>query len=122
MLSGKGNGSRQIRRGLLRNSSMIKKTGYWKRHQTFKTLGWASLLGGVGCICSAFALDNQDKAMKVLLWGGGGLALASFPLFGLARSNKLKARSLSLQGQSLSSPLQDGSAAFRPGLSLCWNF
>ena len=88
----------------------------------FKTLGWTSLLAGVGGVgYGLFSDTSQDKAIGVLICGGC-LVLVSVPMFGLARSNKQKARSLSLQGRSLVSPLPNGSVSYRPGLSLCLNF
>lgn len=100
----------------------IQQSVYWKRHKLFKTLGWTSLLAGVGGVGYGLFSDmSQDKAIGALI-GGGCLVLASVPMFGLARSNKQKARSLSLQGRSLVSPLPNGSVSYRPGLSLCLNF
>ena len=95
---------------------------YWKKHKMFKTLGWTSLLAGVGGVgYGLFSDTSQDKAIGVLICGGC-LVLVSVPMFGLPRSNKQKARSFSLQGRSLVLPLPNGSVSYRPGLSLCLNF
>ena len=61
------------------------------------------------------------KAIGALICGGC-LVLVSVPMFGLAHSNKQKARSLSLQGRNLASPLPNGSVSYSPGVSLCLNF
>lgn len=95
---------------------------YQKKHRTFKTIGWTSLLVGVGGVgYGLFSDTSQDKAIGALICGGC-LVLVSVPMFGLAHSNKQKARSLSLQGRNLASPLPNGSVSYRPGVSLCLNF
>lgn len=95
---------------------------YLKKHRTFKTIGWTSLLVGVGGVgYGLFSNMSQDKAIGALICGGC-LVLVSVPMFGLAHSNKQKARSLSLQGRNLASPLPNGSVSYRPGVSLCLNF
>lgn len=89
----------------------IQQSIYWKRHKIFKTLGWTSLLAGVGGVGYGLFSDmSQDKAIGTLI-GGGCLVLVCVLMFGLARSNKQKARSLSLQGRSLVSSLPGGSCS-----------
>ncbi|WP_308596838.1 hypothetical protein [uncultured Parabacteroides sp.] len=105
---------------------------YWKKHKTFKALGWTFSMVGVASVGGAYCLalsgleapysKSRDVGSAALLIGGGCLILASIPMFCLGYSNKRKARSISLQGQNLSSPLPDGSVSFRPGVSLCMTF
>lgn len=95
---------------------------YQKKHRIFKTIGWTSLLVGVGGVgYGLFSDTSQDKAIGALICGGC-LVLVSVPMFGLAHSNKQKARSISVGGGNVAAPLPNGSISYQPALSLQWKF
>lgn len=89
-------------------SKAYKNTKYWKRHKTFKALGWtflgvgvpATALGFFLCVCSAMPdadLSDEQRAdvERVGLYcmiPGATLAVASVPMFCLSKANKKKAK------------------------------
>lgn len=105
---------------------------YWKKHKTFKTLGWTFLLTGFSSLGGGFygfvatygnsPSKARDAAFAGVMIGGACLMLASFPMFCLGHSNKLKARSISVGGGNVAAPLPNGSISYQPALSLQWKF
>lgn len=95
---------------------------YWKKHKTFKALGWTFSMVGVASVGGAYCLALSGLEAPYSKSRNVGSAALLIGMFCLGYSNKRKARSISLQGQNLSSPLPDGSVSFRPGVSLCMTF
>lgn len=107
------------------------QTPEWKRHKMFKALGWGTLATGfvtanAGFWWSVSMYEGNYPEKRKKTAGGiccSGLFLigASIPCFILSHVCKKNAI-LSVGGGNIIAPLPDGSAAFRPGLSLCWDF
>lgn len=81
---------------------------YWKKHKTFKTLGWVSIGVGipltlVGAVSSIASADNprvKQSTADVLAASGLLLTASSIPFFILSHKYKKKAKSLSLSLKS----------------------
>lgn len=124
-----------------------KNTKYWKRHNTFKILGWSFLGVGVpamaaglvvgvasmgdgggtyndyydedGNVYSSDTNNKEDAFGAALLISGAALTVASIPMFILSATNKAKAKRVSASFV----PMTDcGSGAVVPGLSLAMTF
>lgn len=64
---------------------------YWKKHKTFKALGWTFSMVGIASVGGAYCLalsgleapysKSRDVGAATLLIGGGCLILASIPMF-----------------------------------------
>jgi|GEM_PF-1858014 len=83
---------------------------YKKRRATFKTAGWISL--GTGLLLAGTSFHHyfiKNRAYgswdsEPVFFIGGGLMIASIPLFILARQNKIKA-GLAFRPEKVQSPL-----------------
>lgn len=124
-----------------------KNTKYWKRHNTFKILGWSFLGVGVPAMVVGFALavastgdgggtynddydengnlNTSNKSKKndapaaIPFFSGAALTVASIPMFILSATNKAKAKRVSASFV----PMTDrSSGAVVPGLSLAMTF
>jgi len=107
-----------------------KNTVYWKRHNTFKALGWSFFGVGLPATAAGFFVgvfsgigdsSNSEDGVaigSILFYSGAALTLSSIPMFVLSLTNKHKAKQVSVGF----TPMQACNGTAAPGLSFAMNF
>jgi hypothetical protein len=86
--------------GTPRFHPQYEQNDYWKKHKTFKTLGWTSLGVGItltfaGLVAAIARIERPRTGSNAYLWlmgSGAAITLSGIPFFILSHKYKMKAR------------------------------
>ncbi|MGH2554045.1 MAG: hypothetical protein ACRDEB_10025 [Chitinophagaceae bacterium] len=100
-------------------ATSLTKTDYLRKSKNQKTAAWVLLGAGSACLAIAAPGNVSFDILPALVIGGGGMVVASIPLFIASGKNKKKAMNMSFRFQHTPVPQGMGFAEKKiPSLSL----